>query len=72
MSASLRALLDSLEETLEELLDDEQEQVEAERDFLLAVLDGTTEGVSVEDASTELTAVYLEGFLSNFLPIEED
>ncbi len=73
-TVALRSLLEEMEDAMEDLLDEEIERVESERDFLLAVLDGRTggEGVSIEDVSTELTETYLTTALSVYIPIEED
>ena len=72
MSTGLSLLLDTLETELRDYIDDERDRVETERDFLLNVLHGRTDGVSVEDLSTDLTNIYLSGYLSNYVPIEND
>lgn len=72
MSNALTGIIDSLEEELRDYIDGERERIEAERDFLLAVLDGRSDGVTVEDVSTDLTQSYLSGYLSEFIPIEQD
>lgn len=71
-SRVLTSLLNEMEEALEEVLDDEIERVEGERDFLLSVLDGRADDVSVESTSTDVTTTYLSGYLSQYIPIAED
>jgi hypothetical protein len=71
-SGVLDSFIDDLEMVLEEFLDAEIARVENERDFLLKVLEGRADGVTVEDVSTELTMTYLSGYLSVYMPIEED
>jgi len=72
MSEVLRNLCDVLDDELRDFVSSERERIEAERDFLLNVLNGRADGVSVEDLSTDLTATYLSGYLSNYVPIEND
>ena len=71
-SEALSQLTDELEEILEELLDEEQVRLETERDFLLQVVSGTADGVSLEDPSSDLTNTLLSGYISNYLPISEE
>ena len=71
-SENLRGLLDQLEDTLTDYVEDEKSRVEAERDFLLAVVDGRSDGVNVENVSSELTSTYLASSLSKYIPIEDD
>jgi hypothetical protein len=70
--SALSETADALEEQLAALLDEEQERLEAERDFLLKVVDGTTDGVSIEDPSSELTRELLNGYISRYLPVDEE
>ena len=72
MSTQLDTLADQLEEALEEILDEEEERLEIERDFLLKVIEGTTDGVTLEDPSTDLTNALLSGYISDYLPVEEE
>lgn len=71
-SEVLTNLIATLEDELRDFIDTERERVEAERDFLLDVLNGRSDGVTVEDISTELTQIYLSGYLSAYVPIEND
>lgn len=65
-------LLDQLETDLRDFIDSETERVTNERDFLLNVLHGRADSVSVEDASSDLTNVYLSGYLSQYMAITDD
>ena len=71
-STALDGFIDELEEELRDFLTSEEDRVRKERDFLLAVLHGRTDGVTVEDVSTKLTEVYLSGYLSQYVEIEDD
>jgi hypothetical protein len=71
-SEVLTNLIDTLEDALRDFIDTERERVETERDFLLNVLNGRSDGVTVEDLSTDLTKIYLSGYLSVYVPIEND
>jgi hypothetical protein len=70
--STLQTFIDELEEVLTEYLDSETARVENERDFLLSVYNGRTDGITVEDVSTEFTMKYLSGNLGDYMPIEED
>lgn len=72
MSEILDNLLDTLDTELRDFLDTEQSRIETERDFLLNVLHGRTDGVTVEDLSTDLTQIYLSGYLSKYVQVEDD
>lgn len=72
MSSALSGLLDQLEADLRDFIDAETDRVTNERDFLLNVLHGRADSVSVEDASTDLTNVYLTGYLSQYATITDD
>jgi hypothetical protein len=71
VSSALDTLADELGEALSEILDAEEERLTIERDFLLGVIDGTLDGVNLEDPSTELTVSLLSGYISDYLPVEE-
>ncbi len=70
-SSGLTDLADQLEEALTEVLDEEEARLMTERDFLPGVVEGTTDGITLEDSSTELTTLLLSGYLSSHLPIDE-
>lgn len=70
--STLSTLVDDLETALTDYVDSERSRLETERDFLLAVLDGRADGVTVEDVSSDLTALYLSGSLGQYVPVEED
>lgn len=70
-SPLLRALADDLGDALRSLIDSERERLESERKFLLSVLDGRSDNVSVEATSSKLTEKYLRTSLLNYIPVEE-
>jgi len=72
MSAEMDAFLLDFETELRAYIDAERSRVETERDFLQAVLDGRTDGVTVEDVSSDLVNTYLTSYLGQFIPVEED
>lgn len=65
----LESLISELERTLRPLLTEERDRVVAERDFLLKVLDGGADGVSVEQCSSDLTETYLSSSLERYFSI---
>ena len=71
-SPELQAFVDDLETALLEHLDAETDRVKSERDFLLAVYNGRTDGATIEDASTEFTMRYLTGMFNGYALIEKD
>jgi len=72
VSDVLDNLLDTLETELRDFLDSERVRVETERDFLLAVLHGRSDGVTVEDLATDLTQIYAAGYLGEYIQVEDD
>ena len=64
--------IDQLDSALSAYLTNEQERLENERDFLLHVLAGRTDGVTVEDVSTDATKTFLSGALGQYFPITDD
>ena len=70
MSTNLTTLANEMERTLKELLNVQQQELEADRSFLLAVLAGRGTP-TIEDNSTELTRLYTTTALSEIIPIEE-
>lgn len=71
-SPELRTFVDELETALLEYLDAETARITSERDFLLAVHAGRTDGATAEDASTEFTMRYLTGVFAGYVLIEND
>ena len=68
----LKGFVDDLDTVLSDYIEAERTRITTERDFLQNVLDGRTDGVTIEDVSTELTQKYLEGYLSTYIAIEKD
>jgi hypothetical protein len=68
-TSQLKALVSELETVMKDYLDEEEKRVKAERDFLLSVLDGRADGVSIEDTSSQLTETYLYRSLNDLIPI---
>ena len=71
-SELLKGFVDELDAVLGDYIEAERSRITTERDFLLNVLEGRADGVTVEDVSTELTKKYLSGYLSNYILIESD
>ncbi len=68
----LATFVGELETELRAYIDAERERIETERDFLLNVLEGRTDGVTVEDVSSALVASYLSDGLGAYISIEAD
>ena len=72
MSAEMDAFLLEFETELRSYIDAERSRIETERDFLSAVFDGRTDGITIEDVSSDLVNSYLTSYLGQFIPVEED
>lgn len=65
-------LIDDIARELDDLLRQEESKAAAERDFLLAVYRGRSSGLSLDDTTSRAAQLYLDGTLSEFIPIERD
>jgi len=63
-----RQFLDAVETELKEALDDEQDRLEKELEFLNKVYSGITGDAAIEDPSTGATNIYLTGLLTRLFP----
>jgi hypothetical protein len=71
-SPELQTFVGELETALLEHLDAETDRVKSERDFLLAVYNGRTDGATTEDASTGFVMRYLTGMFNGYVLVERD
>lgn len=70
-SGVFSVLIEELDQTLADLLASERARLTAERDFLLSVLEGRGEDVTIEDPSSDVTRSYMSGSLGRYIPVEE-
>jgi len=63
-----RQFLDSVEIALTAALDDEQDRLEKELEFLKKIYSGITGDAAIEDPSTAASDIYLTGLLTDLFP----
>lgn len=62
--------VENLEAALRSYIDAERIRVETERDFLLDVLESRG-SAAIEDPTVDFVTTYLNGYLSQYFPVEE-